>query len=441
MDRGISETTLATLLQRGLTRRAALRWSGGVAAAAVAASSLNGVLAAQDATPAATGADDIVLGALLDLTGEWASLGIPSEAALEIAVEDINAELEATGSPARVRLLVEDTQLDVDVAEERARDLADQGARVFIGPQSSAEVAALMDYANESDLLLVSHGSTASALAIADDNLFRVVPTDIPEVEALVTLMDGDGIEAVVPIWLDDTGNTSLYEAMARAFPERGGVVLDGVEFAAGTDDFSEVLATLSEQVADATTEHDAGSVAVYVATFDDVVSIFNHASQEANLADVRWYGANGSALLESLTADTDAATFAVETGFLCPLLGLSEETRDQWQPVADRIEAEIDQTPDAFSLAAYDAAWIVTLAHLQAGESEDIASLRAALVSTANRYYGITGPMTLDEAGDRSTGDFDFWTIGEVDGDYEWQRSARYVATTGEVVHDENTD
>ena len=442
MDKRTSETVSATLLQRGLSRRSALRWGGGLTAAAVGAGSLHRPMVRPDATSAASdGEDDIVLGALLDLTGSWASLGITSQAALEYAVEDLNAELESTGSPARVRLLVEDTQLDSDVAEEKARELADQGVRVFIGPQSSAEVADLMEYVDTSDLVLVSHGSTASELAIADDNLFRVVPPDIPEVEALVSLMTEDGIAVVVPMWLDDTGNRGLYDAMARVFPERGGVVCDGVAYAAGTVDFTEALATLTEQVTEATAEHGAGAVAVYVATFDDVVPIFNHASQAESLEGVRWYGGNGSALIEALPAHSWAGAFAVETQFRCPLFGLGEDVRDRWEPIADRIETETGQVPDGFSLAAYDAAWIVTLALLESEDPEDVAGLKEALVRTANAYDGVTGPMTLDEAGDRSTGDFDFWAIASANGGYEWQRAARFVAATGEVVHDEDTD
>src|SRR5687767_5769602 len=87
------------------------------------------------------------VGALLSLTGEWSSLGNSSKAALEIAVADINRELQVASSPDSIRLLVEDTRLVPAVALSKLRRLAAQGVRTVIGPQSSAEVARLKQFA------------------------------------------------------------------------------------------------------------------------------------------------------------------------------------------------------------------------------------------------------------------------------------------------------
>lgn len=427
----------SSLLQGLASRRAVVRAGLGFGMSLPVVSVLSRGVAAQDASPVAGGSSELVLGGLFSLTGEWSTLGLASEAALDLAAQDINEELSATGSPVRVRVLIEDTRLEPDRALEMAQALADQGATIFIGPQSSSEVAAVKDYADANDLLMISQGSTASSLAIPGDNVFRVVPTDVPEVEALIQLMQQDGIEVVVPIWRDDDGNRSLHESMANLLPEHGGTVLEGIEHAVAIEDFSETLTALSEQVAQATSEHDAGSVAVFVATFDDVAPLFAGAAQDPTLSGVPWYGTNGSALIEALPANAEAAAFAVETGYVAPLLGLSESTRPRWQPVADRIEAETGQSPDAFGLAAYDAAWIAALAYLQTGESSDVEALKAALAYTANRYYGVTGPTELTEAGDRVTGDFDFWAIGDANGGYEWWRAASYSAVTGEVTRE----
>ncbi|MFM1745275.1 MAG: hypothetical protein RLZZ630_1212, partial [Bacteroidota bacterium] len=43
---------------------------------------------------------------LLSLTGDWSSLGITSKAALEIAVEEVNAEFAANNLPYRFTLSI-----------------------------------------------------------------------------------------------------------------------------------------------------------------------------------------------------------------------------------------------------------------------------------------------------------------------------------------------
>ena len=47
--------------------------------------------------------------------------------------------------------------------------------KLIIGPQSSSELAAIMDAANQRGVLVVSQGSTASSLGIPNDMIFRFV--------------------------------------------------------------------------------------------------------------------------------------------------------------------------------------------------------------------------------------------------------------------------
>ena len=73
---------------------------------------------------------------------------------------------------------VYNTNLEPEKALTGLKALAKKGAKIVIGPQSSSEVAAIKDEAESLDVLVVSQGSTASSLAIPDDNVFRFVPTD-----------------------------------------------------------------------------------------------------------------------------------------------------------------------------------------------------------------------------------------------------------------------
>jgi ABC-type branched-subunit amino acid transport system substrate-binding protein len=111
------------------------------------------------------------------------------EAALALAADDVNAQLTAQGSPVRVSLRVENTGLDPTRALDRLRTLAGEGVRIFIGPQSSSEVNALKVFADSAGVIILSQGSTAGALSIPDDNVFRLVPDDAAEGAAMVELL------------------------------------------------------------------------------------------------------------------------------------------------------------------------------------------------------------------------------------------------------------
>ena len=375
--------------------------------------------------------NEVVLGALLSLSGPWSSLGRASEAALEIAVDDVNQTLLGS-SRTRVRLAVEDTRLDPDVALEQLRALASRGVKVVIGPQSSAEVAALKPFADANGLLLISQGSTASLLSMPDDNLFRFVPDDSEEIAALATLLVSDGVRAVVPMWRTDIGNAGLQSSLRRIFPRSGGSVLEGVSYAPEKTELEAEVAALSAQVAQARAASGPDAVAVYLAAFDEVVAIFDLAQRDPVLSTVRWYGSDGVALSEALVGNATAARFAIRAGYPNPILGLDERTRDRWEPLAEQIRARTGSPPDAFGLTAYDAAWVAALTILATGQTGDVATLRTALARIADSYNGVTGPMTLNQAGDRATGNYDFWAIRERGGAYEWSRVARYLAEPG---------
>jgi hypothetical protein len=150
------------------------------------------------------GANTILIGALLPLSGTLSSFGESAEASLRLAVDDVNNQLAKSGSSSRVGLVIEDTKTDPNVAREKLMDLASKGIRIVIGPATSANVAAVKEYADENGILIVSSSSTAPSLAIPNDNVFRFVPDDTYQAEALAKKMWDEGTRVVIPIWRTD---------------------------------------------------------------------------------------------------------------------------------------------------------------------------------------------------------------------------------------------
>ena len=108
----------------------------------------------------AEGENTILIGALLPLTGTLPSFGESAEASFTLAVDDVNDQLANSGSSSRVRLVIEDTKTDPNVACEKLMDIASKGGRIVIGPSTSASVAAVKEYADENGILIVSSSRT-----------------------------------------------------------------------------------------------------------------------------------------------------------------------------------------------------------------------------------------------------------------------------------------
>src|SRR5436190_3233549 len=374
----------------------------------------------------------VKIGVLATLNGSGFSLGRNTVAALQIAARD----LKNTGPqyrPVRFRFLVRDTQHDPQKALEAIQDLNARGVKIIIGPQTSSEVAMIKPYADVHNILVISQGSTASSLTIPGDNIFRLCPDDTLEAKAIVALMLHDGISNIVPLWRNDAGNNGLHDSVKAQFEALGGTVASGFRYETTTTDFSAATSSIASQITTLVGGGtDASTIAVYLAAFDEVVDVF-HAAQlvGAPLSTTRWYGSDGVALSAALTGDATAAAFAESVDYPNPIFGLPDSLHSEWQPISDEIEARTGIKPDAFALSTYDALFVIQRALEDVGDLKDFAAFKAAFVSEADAYSGITGSLTLNSAGDRANGDFDFWAVRND----TWVRTGTYDSSNGVIT------
>jgi branched-chain amino acid transport system substrate-binding protein len=369
----------------------------------------------------------VKIGVLASLTGSGFSLGRNTVAALQIAARDLK-NIGPQYRPARFRFLVRDTQQNPSRALDAIRDLNALGVKIIIGPQTSSEVAMIKPFADANNILVISQGSTASSLAISGDNILRFCPNDRREAEALVALLQHDGVRAIVPLWRNDAGNGGLHDSVKIRFQALGGRVAPGFRYELTTTDFSAATNSVASQITNLIAGGISPSaVAVYLAAFDEAVDVFHSAEANTTLANTAWYGSDGVALSAALTGDSSAAGFAASVGYPNPIFGLPDALRNRWQPIADEVEGRTGIAPDAFALSTYDALFVVNLALQHPKALKNFGRFKAEFIEEADHYQGITGSTALDPAGDRLNGDFDFWAVRLRNGNYTWVRVATY--------------
>jgi branched-chain amino acid transport system substrate-binding protein len=371
---------------------------------------------------------EVHIGALLSVTGDGATLGTTSKAALEIAAQRWNAGKE--GKKVKVVLDVENTNLEAEQAQPALTRLAGKGVRVAIGPQSSSEVAAISEQAATRGVILVSQGSTASSLAQPDDNVFRFVPTDRIEGRASVDLILANGAGTIIPMWRNDRGNNGLVESLRAAATASGATVADGVRYESDTTDFTAALADLSTQVQAAVATAGADKVAVYLAGFEEVADVFNGARTVSGLDAVRWYGGDGSAQAKALLA-RDPATFATSTkvkGYPSPLVALPASQAKRDAKLLSQISKRAKNPADAFTLAAYDAFNVAARTLATTPADADAAALRTAFAANADGFNGVTGTIRLDAAGDRVSTPYAFWSVCQRGKSARWTETGTWT-------------
>jgi branched-chain amino acid transport system substrate-binding protein len=363
---------------------------------------------------------NIKIGALLPLTGNLASIGESSQAALDLSNNDINSYFSELGSGKNVEIIVKDTESNPDTALAGLKELDEMGIKIVIGPQASNEAEAVLQYANENDILLLSTASTAPSLALPGDNLFRLVPDDTNQGMALATFMQEDGISIIIPMYRNDVWGSGLIGEVEKNFETLDGTVLEGVTYESENIDLSTEVETLNEKVVAATSEYDDENIAVVLCSYGEVTEIFALARNYPALSEVHWYGSDGIALNKKLINDDDAASFAAATNLKAPMYGYVR-ANDKYQEIAPRIEEELGRIPESYALTTYDACWIATFVDLDAISNDD-ESLKLAMNTLTDTYFGISGWTLLNENGDRKYWNYDIWTVTEEDGSYQWE-------------------
>jgi len=437
-----SKEALTTIAHTSLTKKGSVKRRVStvlIASAALAALILIGILVYPSSTLLAlfartnseiiapidsNGKQSITLGALLPLTGASSSLGESEDAAIKIAIKNVNEYFSKSNSNTRVGLIIEDTQTNPEISLEKLKDLAAKGVRIVIGPGTSAEIQEVKDYADKNGILLASPSSTAPSLAVSGDNIFRFVPDDRHQAQAISKKMWQDGVRVVVPMWRTDLYGDDLLNATKYNFQLLGGRVVDGVGYVPRTGDFSaslnrinfmiwdQDLRSLSSKIGQAVAQYGADKVGVYLVAFDEVVPIFIEADNQPGLSMVKWYGSDGSALNDKLVRNIEAAMFAAKTGFVNPIFGVDNNNSYKFRLVDNQIQQAIGRVPRSYAEVAYDAFWVAALTENITGGTKDVNSLKKTFFQISNSYPGITGDTSLNEAGDRKHGDYDFWAI-----------------------------
>jgi ABC-type branched-subunit amino acid transport system substrate-binding protein len=232
-------------------------------------------------------------------------------------------------------------------------------------------------------------------------------------------------------MWRNDAGNQGLSDTVRSTGASQGAAVSAGFMYGTDTTDFTDALGAITTQVNDAVATAGVDHVAVYLAGFEETADVLAAAKAIPDLANIRWYGGDGSAQATALTENKDAAAFAVTAfGYPSPLVALPADRETKDAALIKLISKKAKAPADAFTLAAYDALNVSALTLATTGTKADSDALREVFTTAADGYEGVTGTIELDAAGDRTTAPYAFWSIcasgssGTANGPAKWVRT-----------------
>ncbi|MDA3942685.1 MAG: ABC transporter substrate-binding protein [Bacteroidetes bacterium] len=377
----------------------------------------------------------ILVGALIPISGAGSSPGAAGFEGLQLAVNEIQTHLQQYNPSWRFDVQVEDTETDTLVALSKYNKLKANGIKIIIGPYSSTVLKSLKPHADRDGILLISPASVASSITLEGDNVFRLLPNVTSQGEAMTALLIDDQIEVIIPLVRNDIWGSELLEATTQQFSAAGFTADLAVFYDPAAVDFSGIVEELSIKLENQLTQTEASKIGIYMLSYGEGYEFVKAAKELPLFTEVKWYGSSAFAEDQRIITDYATAVFASEHQLWCPSFGLDPEAAPIWKPLMQQMEANLNRKPEIFAFTSYDATWLSAKTYLEVQHQAGFEILKENFVLQANQYFGATGWTSLNAAGDRNLAAYDFWGL-ETDGNSaKWENKAIYNNITKKLT------
>lgn len=361
----------------------------------------------------------IVIGLLLPFTGSASATASNLERAALYAADRINAGGGIDG--AKVRVVSRDTHSEVGRGLAAAEELADAGAVAVIGPESAEIAEEMRPLLAEKQVLFLSPlvGAAAEPSRTCDTPWFRLAPSAKSLGQALAKQARAQQVERVAVLYSTAPYDRALGGSAADRFATLGGEVALELELDPEAQSYAEVISKANR----------AGVTDVILAASPRAGAILINEFEALSSKRPRWFL---SPLLKTDLLVQNVAPQALDGAF----------------GVAPKIYEHGEEFPRAFSKRwqgdeplegayfYYDAMALLAMALAKSTHTDGALDLSRAMLDAAGPpgegvkwdalenglhqvargrdlyYTGLTGPLSLQTCGSRSTGITSDWTV-----------------------------
>ena len=354
--------------------------------------------------PTPTGDGVLRIGTLFPTTGATAFLAKAQDAGVELAVREINEAGGVNGQ--KVEVFHRDSgDASTTTAETSLASLIAKKVDVIIGPSSSVLAERLLPTIVDNRIAMISPSATGVNLTALADNgyLFRTIPSAAEQGAALAKVA-GAGKKVALVYYADDTGRAIL-SSLTTGLAKDKGTLVASESFTETTNDANKIISVLTKAKPDVVV-----LASPFSATAKNTSIIL--ALAKAKLAGPKLW----------LTAQNlGDYSQALPAGTLTDVNGILEGATPDAAFKKRITGADPSVTDFRYAAEAYDATVLAALAAVSAGDDSGAAVART-LRSVSSKgikctsfgecvdvmatqpdidYDGITGPLSLDEAGD----------------------------------------
>lgn len=326
---------------------------------------------------------EVVVGSVTPLTGKLSVYGEGFQQAMNLALDEVNAEGGINGKPMKIFFEDNNSTSKGSVSAIQKLITVNKFPLIF-GPAASSNFLAVCPIAQQNRTILIGAESAAADITKCGSYVFRVFPSDLLQGIGVAELAESLGYKEVVLTYVNNDWGVGLADVFKEKFTAKGGTIIDEFPHDEGKTDYRSEILRIKK----------ANPKAVVNLTYIKEGAMLLRQAYEANVT-VQWLMGSASKSPKLVELAGGAAEGVIGT-----YPTFSQET-PAYQAYKSAWEAKYpDKKMPIFGEYNYDMVKLTARA-LRLAKSMDPDDIRAALIEAGKGYVGVTGDKTFDENGD----------------------------------------
>ncbi len=325
--------------------------------------------------------ESIRIGFIGPLTGDYANYGTLCKQAVQMAIEEINANGGING--VEIKLYAEDSEGDSQKALAAMEKLSSSDkVCAIVGPVLTGEAFSVAERAEAEGIVIITPSASHKDITNIGDYIFRTTPSDGLQGEVAGKYWyEVLGYRKLAVLYAKNDYSQGLYESMSETFTAEGGQIVATATFMVGDKDFKTQLTNLKNTDAEA----------IYIPDYTaEMAQILEQASQLG--IDKPFLSSDGFLSEEIYTLAgqyTDGVIYTASAKLV---------ESDKNKVFKENYTAKWGVGPDSFASNAYDATYIL------ASVIEKVGTNREAIkkgMQQVKDFEGVNGIINFAENGD----------------------------------------
>jgi branched-chain amino acid transport system substrate-binding protein len=325
--------------------------------------------------------DEIKIGSILGLTGNYAAYGVKMQRGFDLALNEINALNNEDNQ--KIKLIVEDSQFDPTKSVTAYKKLIGiDGIKIIVGITGSRNALPVCEVSKNDDIVIIDAlGSAPKLTTDGGPNYFRIMASDALAGKYNVAWAIENGMKKPAIVFIEDEWGTSYRDAVIKYLSNSGVEEFESFGINAGMKDFRTIIERIRKFNPDT----------IFLLIYAREGSSFIKQLRQAGITP-KIYGSDNISSTEFISAGNEVVE-GIFVAMPAPVKG------ENYERFVETYRSVYNEEPDANVIKSYDALMLTYNAILKVGTEP--AKLRSLFGSGDFSYGGISGEIKFDENGD----------------------------------------